>query len=213
MQEREGWTLANKLALAGVIVAVIGVITGTQISSKSGGGGQHETSSGSSNTPSAGSTPPHAPTSRAKPAFLSSLTPSAGDQPTPGDIQLAGADFRHSIFYEDIAGGDVSSAPACENVPSEFDCRATSYDLGGRYRRFTASFGLTQGGNPAFNAEGRWEISVDDQVIKQGVAPANKAPTPIDVPLGSGRVLVLRAAVHEAVGDTSTVAWGDARIH
>jgi hypothetical protein len=211
VKEGDGWSLGNKIALAGVIVAVIGLISGWQISSNSGGGGRHKTSSSSSNTPSPTPTPSQPSTSPAKPAFLSSLTPSAGDQPGKGDIQLAGADFPHSIFYEDIAG-DLSSAHACDSVPSGFDCRATSYDLGGRYRRLTASFGLTQGGNPAFNAEGRWEISVDDQVIKQGVEPANKTPTPIDVPLGSGHVLVLRAAVDEAIGDTSTVAWGNARI-
>ena len=153
--------------------------------------------------------PPKPPVTTASPSYLSALMPTQGDTPSRGDIQLGGADFPNSIFYEDVASAQ-STASACQN--SLADCRDTFYELGGRYKTFTASFGLTQGGNPAFTAQGNWAVSVGGQVIKQGTVPANSAPEPIDVSVSGGQVLELRTIVHEAIGDTSTAVWGNAHI-
>jgi hypothetical protein len=204
------WTMDRKIALGGVIVAALGgVAVPLALNSDGATHGRGGRSSTSDSTPTATTSRPRV-TSQPRPVFLSSLTPSAGDVPQRGDSQVKGADFPHSIFYENIQS-DVSASSSCDSADGA-DCRATSYDLGGKYRSFTAHFGIAQGANNAVTARGDWEISVDDQVVKQGTTTGNSAPEKIRVSFGSGRVLALRVVVHEAIGDTTNVVWGDARV-
>jgi hypothetical protein len=203
--------LIDLIAVAVIGAVIAGVVLGT-------GGGQSDRSSTPASTSTATKSTPSTATSSAstlnppaRPAYVSALTPSDGDTPQRGDAQLAGGDFPHSLTYENIASGQ-STSRVCDNVPSSEDCRSTSYQVGGRYRTFTASFGLTQGANAAFPAQGQWRVSVDGQVVKQGSIQANVTPQPIKVSLGGGQVLELRTTVHRAVGDTATAVWGNVRV-
>lgn len=170
---------------------------------------QSSTSSSSTTSTSTTSTTQTKPaTPRPKPRYLISLTPTGGDEPQTGDIQLAGRDFRHSLWYPDPFA-IPSTASGCETL--SIPCRATSYDLPPGYREFTATVGVNE---DADNIPGQWQwyVVLDGQVKRQGSVPSFTS-RPVDVQLGSARILELRLSDTSAdSGPDQTYVWGDARV-
>jgi hypothetical protein len=207
MPSRGKWTRIAKLTLLGVIVAVVGVLVAVGVS-RSGGG--EPTPPTSPTTPTTGPTKT-SPAPPPKPAYLEALTPSEGDKPQLGDVQLIrGRDFPHSIFYEKI--GEASKSKACEEADN---CRATFYQLSSGYRLFTASFGVFAHGTSAAGqlASGHWRVAVNGKVIKQGDVVANTTPEPVSIPLNGGQELELRVTVQEpGIAESNTAVWGNAKV-
>jgi NPCBM/NEW2 domain len=143
------------------------------------------------------------------PAYLESL-PSSGDTPEPGYIESGGRAFRHSIFYDDV--GSPATSSKCE---MSVNCRFTSYELGGHYSTFTASFGITtKSANPAgLTPSAHWHVSIDGHSLGEGEVNANIAPQPISLELNDGHVLELAVTVNEpGIAETINVLWGNARV-
>ncbi len=193
--------------LAGIGIIAVLVAVGFGISqlpkSSSGSGGTGPT------TPTRPSPPATTSTSvqPVQPAYLSTLTSSGGDSPTPGDVKLAGRDFRESIFFEKV-GNTESSASFCDGSP--FSCRATTYELGGKYSVFTASFGVIESGT--YSPQGSWQIVIDGKVAVQNKIAANTI-VPLSVSVAGGHTLELRATIeglYEIGADS--VVWGNARL-
>ncbi|MCA1696234.1 MAG: hypothetical protein LC749_16785, partial [Actinobacteria bacterium] len=155
------------------------------------------------------STPaPSPPTS----VYLSALTPSGGDNPQRGDVQLGSRDLPHSIFYTQPS--IASPSPACENAP-HFDCVATDYDLGDKgYRWFTADFGETNSSpSSGENAIAQWSVIVDSIAIKSRTYESNGPPLSLRVPLGHGHVLRLVVSTTEpGLSENIQIIWGNAKL-
>jgi hypothetical protein len=200
------WSRVEKLTLIGLVIAALSLLAA--LSHMSGNGGASKATTAGP-TPTATTTNPV--TDHPTPTYLETLTPSEGDRPERGEAQLDGRNFPHSIFYEEI-GGISTASSGCQE---EDNCRATFYQLGGRYLLFTADFGIFAHGTSAAGqiATGEWRVAVDDKVESKGKVVANTTPESISVPLRGGQVLELRITVEEpGIGESNTGVWGNARV-
>jgi hypothetical protein len=197
--------MSGLLALLGVIVAVTALVsTGVSLLSTGGGSTHHPTSTASTTA-----------TSTSEPTelvYLGRLQPGRGDIPEVGDSRLAGHSYPISLLYQDI-GSTPSIAAACE---SQTSCRATSYELSGRFTRFQATVGRvgTVTGANSGESQGqmeRWSVVVDGRTVKQGELMPYSRPDAIDVPLSGALQLELRMIAEPEF--EGTIVWGDARAH
>lgn len=153
------------------------------------------------------SPPESTPTPPSDGHYLKTLAVSSGDAPTPGDIHLAGHNFADSVFYEKL-GEAQSTAKWCAGEP--YMCRATAYEIGGKYHSFTAVLGLTEISSSTPHAQ--WQVVVDGVVEKSNPVPVNTA-LPVNVSIAGGHLLELRVKVEEAsIADSVTIIWGDAKV-
>jgi hypothetical protein len=194
-------------SIAGLLGVLIAVIVGASVVVPGGGSSHSHTSS----SPTSTTTSSH-PEPTSELVYLGRLQPSGGDIPAVGDAQLAGHDYPISLLYEDI-GSTPSIAAACE---SQASCRATSYELGGRFTRFQATLGLlgTATGGNSGESQGQvqhWSVVVDGSLVKLGDLTPNSAPDSIDVPLSGARNLELRMIAEP--GLEGTIVWGNARVY
>jgi hypothetical protein len=151
-------------------------------------------------TPNTQVSPPHG-----VPTYLSALLPSGGDRPQFGDVQLGGHYLLNSIFYERVEANE-SHAVGCESVPI---CRATSYELGGSYIRFTATFGIKTK-KSSVHQRVTWRVILDGRAVGAGVGLTNQAPLPLELPVEGGHKLELQAVSGYAT--ETTIIWGNARL-
>jgi hypothetical protein len=192
-------------ALLGVLLAVIavaGVSVGVLVAVS--GSSHPNTGVESRSTTTTVST---SPAPRAGLVYLSRLGASGGDTPMVGDARLDGHDYPNSLLYENV--DEVPSiAASCE---SQSSCRATSYELSGRFTQFLATLGTETRGSPA-EQRGyvRWSVVVDGRPTEGILAPSS-APEAIDVPVGGTDSLELRVIVED--GFVGTIVWGNARVH
>jgi hypothetical protein len=114
--------------------------------------------------------------------------------------------MSNSVFYEKPEHESV--APACKGEP--FACRATTYELKGKYRTLVGTFGLIETGS--YEAQAHWQVLVNDRMERQGKIQAG-ATVPLDVPLHNRNTLELRVILEGTFNaSTTTVVWGDARL-
>jgi hypothetical protein len=186
------------------LLGVIAVVT-TLVSLVTGGGANHPAST----APATRTTAPSEPTEL---VYLGRLRPDGGDIPVVGDARLAGHSYPISLLYRDL-GSTPSIATGCY---SQTSCRATSYELGGRFKRFQATVGQvgTATGADAGEAQGqveRWSVAVDGRTVKQGELTPHSRPDSIDVPLSGALELELQMIAEPEF--EGTIVWGDARVH
>lgn len=191
------------LRLLGVIVIVTALV----------GGGASLTITENHPTSTTTTTGPTTSTSESTElAYLGRLQPSEGDIPDVREVRLAGRTYPFSLLYEDI-GSTPSVAASCE---SQTSCRATSYELNGRFTRFQATVGRVGTATGASSGESqgqveRWSVLLDGRMVKQGEVMPSSRPDSVDVPLSGALRLELRMiAEPEFEGN---IAWGDARVH
>jgi hypothetical protein len=199
---KEGpWT--RTIAIGTVILVVLTLI-GLGVFSGGGSTKPRETSAIASKT--ATTRQPQQPPST--PRYLKELKPT-GDNETPqtGEIQIDGQHFFHSIFYEGVKSNIQNEGPCA----SEGECRYVQYELGGKYARFTASFGITAK-QPAEEPNGHWWVVVDGEVLRQGGFQGNRRPEQLELPLKHGHVLELRASANMGTEEANLI-WGDARVY
>jgi NPCBM/NEW2 domain len=190
-------------ALLGVLLAVIAVAGITVGALVAVGGGSRSSRTSIATEPGSTST-----TSTARLVYLSRLVPSGGDTPMVGNARLDGHDYPNSLLYENV--DEVPSiAASCD---SQAFCRATSYELGGRFTQFLATLGTETGGSPA-EQRGylRWSVVVDGTPATEGTLTPRSALDSIDVPLAGADNLALRVIVED--GFAGTIVWGNARVH
>lgn len=189
-----------------LIIAAATLLTASGGSSGSGQGSGSSTTTTSSST-STGTTKTQQPPT--KPTFLSTLVEkgeAGGDQPQPGEIQLGGREMSNSVFYEKIEGESV--AQSCKNEP--YDCRATTYELKGKYSSLVGALGLieTESNGPQVH----WQVRVDNRMERQGKIQAGGAIA-IDIPLHHRNTLELRFILEgDFNSSTTTVVWGEAQL-
>lgn len=190
---RLGWgdKLPNWLIVALTLLVVLGVGGGTAAITSSG-------SSGKTKQPK-----PKPPPVKA--VFLSELTPSGGDPVSPGDGQIAGHDFPHSLIYENF-GSKQSVANSCSAEPSQ--CHATTFELPGSYRSFTATVSVAERNN--YNPVLHWQVWANGQILKQSKVASGTAAS-IHVELNGAQSIELRVILEELF-DEPTVIWGNALV-
>lgn len=138
---------------------------------------------------------------------LSTLTPTAGDVPTPGNVQLAGQKVPHSIVYEKV-GNAPSTAKVCES--NAYSCLATTYHLEGAYHTLTATLGLIE--TDSYTPQAHWQVFVDGELAEEGKVSAN-ATVPLGIPLRGKQLLELRVELEGAFNSrTASVVWAKARV-
>jgi NPCBM/NEW2 domain len=138
---------------------------------------------------------------------LNTLTPTAGDVPTPGNVQLAGQQVPHSIVYEKV-GHAQSIAKVCET--NAYSCLATSYHLESSYHTLTATLGLIE--TDSYTPQAHWQVFVDGELAQEGKVSAN-ATVPLSIPLNGKQTLELRTEIEGAFNSqTTSVVWAKARV-
>ena len=197
--------MSGLLGLLGAIAAVTALVGASASLVTTGGGSPHPTSTASTT----GTTTSSKPTEL---VYLGRLQPVVGDIPEVGDARLAGHSYPISLLYQDI-GSIPSIAAACE---SQNSCRATSYELSGRFTRFQATVGRVGTATGANSGESqgqveRWSVVVDGITVKQGELMPYSRPDSIDVPLSGALRLELWMIVEPEF--EGIIAWGDARVH
>jgi NPCBM/NEW2 domain len=194
------WLLVGFACLAFLGIgggAVVVVIRGTGSTTGTG-------STGTLSTSSEGGGEPPAP---ASPLDLSTLTPTAGDVPTRGNVQLAGERVPHSLVYEKV-GNTPSSAKVCES--NQFNCVATSYHLEGAYHRLTATLGLLE--TDSYTPQAHWQVFVAGELAQEGKISTN-ATVPLSIPLKGKQLLELRTEMEGTFNSqTTSVVWAKARV-
>lgn len=159
---------------------------------------------GTGTTTATGTTTSEGP---APPVDLSTLTPTAGDVPTRGDVQLAGQKVPHSIVYEKV-GNAPSATKVCES--NAYSCLATTYHLAGSYHTLTATLGLIE--TDSYTPQAHWQVFVDGELAEEGKVSAN-ATVPLSIPLRGKQLLELRVELEGAFNSqTTSVVWAKARV-
>jgi hypothetical protein len=203
------WSRVEKLTLIGLVIAALSLLVA--LSRTSGKAGTSNANIAGTTRKVKGTGTTTNPTEHSTPTYVEALHPSEGDRPERGETRLDGRDYSHSIFYEEIGGISTASSGCHE----EDNCRATFYQLGGRYSLFTADFGIFAHGTSAAGqlATGEWRVAVDGKVESKGKVVANTTPESISVPLHGGQVLELRITVEEpGIAESNTGVWGNARV-
>jgi len=187
-------------------VIVVTALVGAGVSLVTTGGGSPNNRTAAPTTGTATS-----PSELTELVYLGRLQPVVGDIPEVSDARLDGHNYPISLLYQDI-GSTPSVAAACE---SQTSCRATSYELTGRFTRFQATVGLvgTTAGANSGESQGqeRWSVVLDGRTAKQGEVVPYSRPDSIDVPLSGALRLELRMVAEPEF--EGTIAWGDARVH
>jgi hypothetical protein len=197
---RLGWgdKVPNWLIVALTLLVVLGVGGGTAALTTSGSSRKTDSNS-SVKTGQPGSTLPP------KAVFLSDLTPSGGDPVSPGDGQIAGRDFPHSLVYENF-GNKQSVASSCSAEPSQ--CHATTFELPGSYKSFTATVSVAE--RNTYNPVLHWQVWANGHVLKQSKVASGTAAR-IRVELNGAQSIELRVILEELY-DEPTVIWGNALV-
>jgi hypothetical protein len=193
--------------LGALIIAAATLIASSNGSSRSGS--SHGGSSSSTTTSSTSTETTKTPLPPTKPVFLSTLVEQgeAGqDQARAGEIQLGGREMPDSVFYEKIEGESV--AQSCKG--EMYNCRATTYELKGRYSSLVGTFGLMETEN--YGPQAHWQVLVDNRMERQGKIQAG-GTVALDIPLHHGNTLELRFVLEgDFNAPTTTVVWGDAQL-
>jgi hypothetical protein len=112
----------------------------------------------------------------------------------------------NSVFYEKPERESVSQA--CKGEP--FACRATTYELKGKYRSLVGTFGLIE--TESYDVQAHWQVLVNNRMERQGKIQAGTT-IPLNIPLHNRNALELRVILEGAFNSaTTTVVWGDAKL-
>jgi hypothetical protein len=196
------------------VTVLIGAFTSLTINRSSGptvGTTSLPAGTGTTSVPSSTTSPTTSTPEPAELLYLGRLQPGEGDVPDVGSAQLAEHVYPISLLYQNI-GSTPSIAAACESRTS---CRATSYELLGRFTRFQATVGRVGAAAGSSSRESTalmelWSVLVDGRTVKHGELMPNSRPDSIDVPLAGARELELRMLAEPGV--EGTIVWGNARI-
>lgn len=114
--------------------------------------------------------------------------------------------MSNSVFYEKPEHESV--AEACKGEP--FNCRATTYELKGRYRSLVGTFGFIE--TDSYDVQAHWQVLVNHRMERQGKIQAG-ATVPLNVPLRNRNALELRVIFEGTFNSaTTTVVWGEAQL-
>jgi len=211
------WTKAGVILTgAGVVVAlVIGLVTLAAIQHW---GPFHHSSKTVSTSLASPTTTPQTPTTppprstHTKPlpppsTYLRKLPPKAGDVPEHGGVQVGGRELLKSIYWEKVGLHTSSSGGFCGAYN---ECRAVTYDLGGKYNTFEAEVGGTVSEYPSQAYNGHWWVVVEGEVT-QGTFALNRPPQTVLVSVSHAHTLELRLTA-EGEETEPTLVWGEARV-
>jgi hypothetical protein len=197
-------SLPHWLLVGFACLAFLGIGGGTAVVVIRGTGSSPSTKS--TNTRSTSSEGEGEPPGPASPVDLSTLTPTEGDVPTRGNVQLAGQQVPDSLVYEKV-GNTPSIAKACES--NQYSCVATSYHLEGAYNKLTTTFELTE--TDSYSLQVHWQVFVNGELAQEGKVAPN-ATVPLSIPLKGKQVLELRTELEGAFNSqTTSVIWAKAR--
>lgn len=112
----------------------------------------------------------------------------------------------NSVFFEQIEGESV--AQSCKN--ELYNCRATTYELKGKYSSLIGTFGLIE--PESLGAKAHWQVIVDNRMERQGKIQAGTT-VPLDIPLRHRNTLELRVVLEgDFNSSTTAVVWGEAEL-
>lgn len=162
----------------------------------------NESSSGNTETTVTTTAPP--PPEPVRRAYIFRLPMKGGEAPEHGEADVGGRAIPGSIFWEGVS---TSEGPGfCE---TKYECRSVTYELGGKYHRFTALVGgTTTDKETAYT--GHWWVVLDGEV-KQGAFALNRPPQAVDLSVSGVHVLELRITA-EAQSQEPTLVWGAAQV-
>jgi hypothetical protein len=194
------------LAVLGVLGIVAAVIIGLAELSHSTGGPSSTGTHGKRpvhRLQTAGTTRPQAPVKR---KYLAKLPAKEGEDPESGTVHVGGRRLPDSIFWEKV--GSPGSSAFCGS--SRYECRAVTYELGGKYNHFKAFVGGETPGSSEQAYSGHWWV-VRDGEVEQGTFNLNRPPQAIELSVSGVHTLELRVTA-EAAGNEPTLAWGEAQV-
>jgi NPCBM/NEW2 domain len=202
--EKLNATITLIVGLVGVIaVVVIGIVqltaTGSDATKNPRAGGS-TTTNPTPTTPTTTKPPPPS-------TYLTTLHPKAGDVPEDGEIEVGGRKLAESIYWEKVGLHTSLRGGFCE---ANNECRAVTYDLGGKHNTFEAEVGATVSLYPNQAYNGHWWVVVDGKVTQRTFA-LNRPPRTVLVSVSHAHTLELRITA-EGEETEPTLVWGEARV-